>query len=438
MEQCSEKGDVRAHFTKLRTMREDLAAMGQPPSEDEFYAIVMGSLPPSYDPYLSAVNTTSSVIGTTLSADDLMNTVTDEYERRGLNARAGKKEKNVAFYTNDSKRGSSSSRRGGKPRSSKKHIECFNCKRKGHYQSECWAEGGPKEGQGPAKEKGKEPPSKDNKSDEKGKKKVEAAASAHANNDEAWMAILDSDSEELAALSPDSFVPISRPNTPSTLISETENASLFEGEGSDGSDTDNKSVWDGTWDSEEEMPGLAAVDDGSDSEDDEPKVEEPGSDNQAIEGENSELDPPSATDITPNFAQAFTSTFAAATLQNRTQGSLADVELYDSGASCHMSGYRHRFINFMAIEPQSITAADRRSFSAIRKGDMWVELPNGKEKSKVLLRDVLYAPTMGVTLISISRIVASGSAVFFVGTSCKIYNRNKVNIGKIEVENGLY
>jgi len=69
---------------------------------------------------------------------------------------------------------------------------------------------------------------------------------------------------------------------------------------------------------------------------------------------------------------------------------------------------------------------------------MWVELPNGKEKSKVLLRDVLYVPTMGVTLISISRIVASGSAVFFVGTSCKIYNRNKVNIGKIEVENGLY
>ncbi|KAF8179447.1 hypothetical protein BJ912DRAFT_855635, partial [Pholiota molesta] len=56
--------------------------------------------------------------------------------------------------------------------------------------------------------------------------------------------------------------------------------------------------------------------------------------------------------------------------------SLIDVELVDSGASRHMSGYRHRFINFISIEKQPITAADKRTFHATGKGDMYVELPN--------------------------------------------------------------
>ena len=61
-------------------MCEDLAAMGQPPSENDFYAIILGSLPTSFDLYIFAVNATSSVLGTTLSTDDLMLTITEEYE----------------------------------------------------------------------------------------------------------------------------------------------------------------------------------------------------------------------------------------------------------------------------------------------------------------------------------------------------------------------
>ncbi|PPQ86113.1 hypothetical protein CVT26_000606 [Gymnopilus dilepis] len=76
LERCAEKGDVRAHFTKLRTMREDLAAMGQPPTEDDFYAIILGSLPTSYDPFISAVTATLSVVGMNLSPDELMRTST--------------------------------------------------------------------------------------------------------------------------------------------------------------------------------------------------------------------------------------------------------------------------------------------------------------------------------------------------------------------------
>ena len=99
-EKCVEKGDVRVHFSKLQTMREDLASMGHPLSDNDMYAITLGSLPPSYDSYISAVSATSSVLGNTISADTLMTTITDEYDRRLLNMKSGKKDNNVAFYSN--------------------------------------------------------------------------------------------------------------------------------------------------------------------------------------------------------------------------------------------------------------------------------------------------------------------------------------------------
>ena len=67
--------------------------MGETLSDNDFYAIVMGSLPASYDSYLSAINTTSSVLGTHLSADDLMLTIIEEYERRNLKSKGKSKEK---------------------------------------------------------------------------------------------------------------------------------------------------------------------------------------------------------------------------------------------------------------------------------------------------------------------------------------------------------
>ena len=89
-----------------------------------------------------------------------------------------------------------------------------------------------------------------------------------------------------------------------------------------------------------------------------------------------------------------------------------DINLYDSGATRHMSGFCHRFLNFVEIVPKPISTADKQTFSAMGKGDMYINIPNGDlPPSKILLKDVLYAPTMAVTLVSISRITAAGSTV---------------------------
>ncbi|KIJ06095.1 hypothetical protein PAXINDRAFT_22965, partial [Paxillus involutus ATCC 200175] len=63
--------------------------------------------------------------------------------------------------------------------------------------------------------------------------------------------------------------------------------------------------------------------------------------------------------------------------------------------------------------PKPITTADKRTFDAIGRGDLHIELPNGANKTRILLKNVLYAPSMGVTLVSISKLTAAGYAALF-------------------------
>ncbi|KAF8150835.1 hypothetical protein B0H34DRAFT_633731, partial [Crassisporium funariophilum] len=67
-----------------------------------------------------------------------------------------------------------------------------------------------------------------------------------------------------------------------------------------------------------------------------------------------------------------------------------------------------------------ITAADKRVFHAVGKWDLRVKVPNGQTTSTILLKDVLYAPDMGLTIISISRIAVAGYAALFRSNFCRI------------------
>jgi len=133
-----------------------------------------------------------------------------------------------------------------------------------------------------------------------------------------------------------------------------------------------------------------------------------------------------------------TTTFAAAALTEEGHGSpTVDIDLFDSGASQHMSGHCHHFVDFTKIKPRPIMAADSCSFSAIGKGSLYLELPNGRNTSKVLLREVLYAPCMGVTLVSISQVTDAKSSVLFHGDICRIFNLSRTILGEISKCNDL-
>jgi hypothetical protein len=121
-------------------MRKDLATMGHAPGDDKLYAIILGSLPYSFESFISALNATSSVLGTILSPDELMLAFTDEYDRRNV-GKSSKKEENVAFSAEDGNER-------GKGRNFKRG-NCYNCDKPGHRKDDCWEKGGGKEDQKP-------------------------------------------------------------------------------------------------------------------------------------------------------------------------------------------------------------------------------------------------------------------------------------------------
>ena len=49
-------------------------------------------------------------------------------------------------------------------------------------------------------------------------------------------------------------------------------------------------------------------------------------------------------------------------------------ELYDFGASRHMSSFRERFVTYQSTPPRAITTADNRVFCAIGTGDLQIEV----------------------------------------------------------------
>ena len=80
------------------------------------------------------------------------------------------------------------------------------------------------------------------------------------------------------------------------------------------------------------------------------------------------------------------SSFAGPVLKGDELTRRTESDLYDSGASRHMTPFRHRLTNFTSIQSKPITAADKRIFLATGKGDMRIELPNGSGTTKILVK----------------------------------------------------
>jgi hypothetical protein len=98
------------------------------------------------------------------------------------------------------------------------------------------------------------------------------------------------------------------------------------------------------------------------------------------------------------------------------------VEVFDSGTTTHISPYRESFSTFETIPPRPLHAANKESFSAIGKGEVILDLPNGVATSKLHLSEVLYSPEARYTLISISQLDDAGFLTTFVNGKCIIRN----------------
>jgi hypothetical protein len=96
------------------------------------------------------------------------------------------------------------------------------------------------------------------------------------------------------------------------------------------------------------------------------------------------------------------------------------TELYDSGASQHMSPFRERFLTYQPIKPRPIVGADKSVFYAVGTGDLRIEVPHGESSTPIILRDVFHAPNIALTVVSIDRICKARNSVTFKGDNCTI------------------
>ena len=127
---------------------------------------------------------------------------------------------------------------------------------------------------------------------------------------------------------------------------------------------------------------------------------------------------------------------AAAVVEALATPTDAPSEIYDSGASRHMSPFRELFTTFRTIPTRHIRAANSHNFQAYGIGDVIVEVPNGDKMSKLLLKDTLYAPQMHATLISLGKFDDAGYSIEIKDGYLAVRSRKGKQIAHVRKDSG--
>jgi hypothetical protein len=94
------------------------------------------------------------------------------------------------------------------------------------------------------------------------------------------------------------------------------------------------------------------------------------------------------------------------------------TEIYDSGASRHISLYKDDFTLYTPLStPLYFNAASQHKFSAIGMGTLVVQTPNHGHESMLALLRALYAPSITNTLISLGALDEEGYQTH-IGNGC--------------------
>ena len=76
----NEKGNLRDHFDKLHTIREELAVLGNDVNEKEFTNTIMLSLSTLYDSIVMIISTQAKFSSKALDPEEIMSMFADEYD----------------------------------------------------------------------------------------------------------------------------------------------------------------------------------------------------------------------------------------------------------------------------------------------------------------------------------------------------------------------
>ena len=124
---------------------------------------------------------------------------------------------------------------------------------------------------------------------------------------------------------------------------------------------------------------------------------------------------------------------------HKNRNAFIQAKLSNSSCTKHISPYQDDLINFTDIPPKSFRVENKQSFSATGTGNLIVDLPNGKEKSKLELTNIQYSPEVTYTLVSVVYLNDQGFTVKFGGGKCEITDPNGIKVGAVpKTDRGLH
>jgi len=93
---------------------------------------------------------------------------------------------------------------------------------------------------------------------------------------------------------------------------------------------------------------------------------------------------------------------AAAAITPESNSTAVRIELFDSGATRHISPYRDDFTTYSLLTPPLLlNTANQQRFQAIGTGLLTIKVPNGSGENDLTLHNTLHAPSVAYTLVSL-------------------------------------
>ncbi|THH08422.1 hypothetical protein EW146_g8993 [Bondarzewia mesenterica] len=363
--------------------------------------MIIASIPDKLSNFASSLIASAQLFNpiAELDPDVIIRQISDEYERRkakkpsasrSSGSKSAKKDNDEAMMVSPGKR-----KTGWKPRGA-----CWNCGEKGHLRDKCLH---------PLKSSKSKSNGGDARGSARASRTANTAVDCDSESDGGWAIYCDSDDED------DDDAASCMP----ALLTESESDSGGEGNGDTYfSDSEVEEVDWVSWECER-VPKDVAVDGASLVS---PQTAALLSDTERV--------PVHGTEDPENAASAITV---------EDDVDLPRKELYDSGATRHISPYRSDFERFETIPPKPFKAANKQTFDALGTGDIVVEVLNGAHISQLRLTEVLYSPEVGYTLISIGRLDKLSFSTTFAGGTCIIHAPSGKHIGVVPcTKHGLY